>query len=178
MIKNLAALFITVSFTMVVSAQELKENKIDEFTRNNVKRTSWEPLSKSGKLYVHARTSKINDAYFLDLKIMLGSAMNIGGTIFSITDGPNIMFKMGTDSVLSLVNPKYEVSCQGCGAINIIGSEGYGVHLSIPIDQNQFDYLFKNKVKKIRIYTTDGYTETDIKEKFEDIIIKELLLVK
>jgi hypothetical protein len=55
--------------------QTIEENQIDEFTKNKVIRTSWEPLSKSGNIYAHARASKINESLYVDFKIMLAGGL-------------------------------------------------------------------------------------------------------
>lgn len=153
-------------------SQTITENNIDEFTKNKVVRTTWEPICKSKNIYAHVRGSKINDIYTLDIKIMNG------GSVFAIKNGPNIMFKSISDSVIVLDVPKYEISCRGCGAINIIGSDGQGVALYIPIEKEVVEYLIKNPVKKMRIYTTDGYVESDLKEKFQETLSNIFRLIK
>ena len=140
----IAITFLTVSFT---HGQTLKENKVDEFTKNTVKRTSWEPIAKTTSIYGHVRGSKINNIYYLDLRSMFN-----GGEVVGIKEGPVVMFKMNTDSILTFNNLKHTVACKGCGAINIIGSDGYGVELNIPLTNEQIDYLTNNKITKIRIY--------------------------
>lgn len=178
MLKKIAfslALFFLIE---AVSSQTIKENQVDEFTKNKVIRTSWEPLSKNGNIYAHVRGSRINEIFYLDIKIMLAGGLKIGGSIFSIQDGPYIMFKLENDSILTLHNPKYEIACRGCGAINLIGSEGYGVNLKIPLEADKIDYLITHKITKIRLYTTDGYVEGEVKEKFSDMIAKEFKLIK
>jgi hypothetical protein len=167
-------MFAIICFTSAYAhAQTIRENKIDEFTKNSVKRTSWEPISKIGKIYGHVRGSKINDQFYLDLKCILD-----GGNVVGIKEGPVVMLKMNTDSVITLINQKHIVSCKGCGSINIIGSDGYGVELNLPLTNDQVEYLTKNTATKIRIYTTDGYIESDIKEKFQDNIKNVLQMVK
>lgn len=175
--KHLSIL-ISLCISFACNAQTIKENQVDEFTKNKVIRTSWEPLCKSGNIYAHVRASKINDQLYIDLKFMLAGSLKIGGTIFSIADGPKIMLKLSNDTIVTLVNPKYEIACRGCGAVNLIGSEEYGVFLKIPVEDSQLDFITSYGIAKMRIYTTDGYVESDIKEKFKDIIINELKLVK
>jgi hypothetical protein len=178
MLKPIVLALSILFLKVAASGQTIKENIVDEFTKNKVVRTSWEPLAKVNRFYAHSRVSKINDNVFLDLKIMIGRSFEIGGSIFSIKDGPYIMFKLENDSVVTLTNPKYEIACQGCGAVNLIGSSGYGVNLKIPIDEPLIEHLSSHKVTKIRIYTTDGYVEEDIKEKFRETVLKELKLIK
>jgi hypothetical protein len=151
-------------------SQKLTENQVDEFTKNTVKRTSWEPLSKTGRMYAHVRAAKINDKYSLDLKLMFKEGLLYGTSVFAVKDGQNVMLKLDNDSIVKLDVLKYEISCRGCGAINLIGSDGQGVHLIMLLDKETVAYLSGNKVVKIRVYTTDGYTESDIKEKHQQSI--------
>jgi hypothetical protein len=173
MIKLYTLSFLFLLIFIKANSQTLKENKVDEFTKNSVKRTSWEPVSKMGKIYAHVRASKINDQYYLDVKTIL-----LAGDVFGIKEGDVVMLKMSTDSILTLNNPKHLVSCKGCGSVNIIGSDGYGVELNLPVLPDQVDYLISNKITKIRIYTTDGFVESDIKEKFQDAASRVLKLIK
>lgn len=156
-----------------LSAQTLKENKVDEFTKNTVKRTSWEPISKMGKIYAHARASKINDNIYLDIRSLFPAV-----DVFAVKEGEAVMIKLKTDSIITLTNPKAQVSCKGCGSVNIIGSDGYGVELNLLLNKEQIESLTKNKATKVRIYTTDGFVESDIKEKFQENIGKVLKLIQ
>lgn len=156
-----------------ISAQTLKENKVDEFTKNTVKRTSWEPISKTGKIYAHVRASKINDNTYLDIRTLFPAV-----EVFAIKEGEAVMIKLNTDSIITLTIPKGLVSCKGCGSVNIIGSDGYGVELNLELNKEQIESLAKNKVTKIRIYTTDGFVESAIKEKFQETINRVLKLIK
>lgn len=156
-----------------LNAQTLKEDKIDEFTKNKVKRTSWEPISKMGKIYAHARASRINDNIYLDIRTLFPSV-----DVFAVKEGGSIMLKLESDSVMTLINPKGQVACKGCGSVNIIGSDGYGVELNLPLTASQIELLTSNKATKLRIYTADGFIESDIKEKFQETISKVLKLVK
>jgi hypothetical protein len=173
---KMIAISIAIITANTLTAQTIKEDKLDEFTKNRVKRTSWEPLSKRGSIYTHVSAVKINNSFYLDLKVMLAGGPK-GGSIFSVNDGKSIMFKLQNDTILSLTNPKYEIACLGCGAVGLIGSQAYGVRISIPLNQSQYDFLASNKITKFRLYTTDGYVESEIKDNFQNIVIKEFQLI-
>lgn len=154
--------------------QKLVENKIDEFTKAYIKQTSWEilnPINFSNKLYAFTSFRKIDSTYFLDFKITLRN-----GPVFSINQGDELMFKT-SDSVISLSNSEYQISCTGCGVKGINGSGLEGVKVTYKIPANDIFYLLNNKIKKIRVYTSDGYVEDEIKDKNAEMFIKQLKLV-
>lgn len=159
-----------------MNAQTIKENQVDEFTKNKVIRTSWEFISKS-KVYAHVRASKINDEQTLDFRIMLPGGLGSGDHVFAIPQGDAIMIKLENDSIRTLKNTEHKISCSGCGAVNIVGSQAEGIEIFSLLNKADFEQLSKYKIKKIRLYTTDGYKETEIAEKFQDIVKKELALI-
>ena len=166
-------LFLIVFFSPTFCfAQKLKENKIDEFTNASVKRTSWETITYSGRFVAYARISKIDDTYYLNLRVMLPSS-----EVFSIDKGDELMIKTVTDSIVTLYNLEYGISCTGCGAKGLLGSGVQGMEVSYKIPSEIVSYLLNNKIKKLRIYTTDGYAEGDIKDKNTETFIKLLKLV-
>jgi hypothetical protein len=140
----------------------LEENKVDEFTNHAVKRTSWETLVMTMKFTTYFRISKIDSIVWLDTKMI------IGASVFAIGEGQEIMFKLTTDEIVKLPNLKYEVTCRGCGAIGFSGSQAQGISVSYPMEPEQISQLMEYQVEKVRIYTTDGYVEDDVK--FENYV--------
>lgn len=153
-------------------AQKLEENKKDEFTNNVVKRTSWEPLKQTMKDYYFFRITKINEVTYFDFKMMV-----IGGKVFSINKGQELMFKLSNDEIVKLSNLEYTISCKGCGAKGLSGSEAEGIQVSYIIEESLLEKLKSGLVVKLRVYTTDGYREEDIKEKNAATIKAALTLV-
>ena len=139
-------------------AQNIVENKVDEFTKTSIKRTSWENLTSSIIYTTYFRFSKINNELFFDLKL-------IDGTVFYISEGQEIMFKLSNDEILTLNNFKSEHTCTGCGAKGFVGSTGNGIQVSYPLNKEHFELLKKYDVLKIRIYTSEGYREDELKTK-------------
>lgn len=158
--------------TSLTFGQTLEENKVDEFTNNTVKRTSWETLNMTMKFTAYFRVSSINDHDYFDLKLMLG------GKVFSIGKDQEIMFKLDNGEFVKLPNLKFTITCTGCGAKGYSGSAAQGIKVSYPIDKEQFEKLKNNTVVKIRIYTNDGYVENDTKEKHAKKIQTALKLVE
>jgi len=162
---------IALFFPTFCLAQKLEVNKIDEFTKASVKRTSWETINYSNRLMAYTQISKIDDIYYLNLKIMSPDK------VFSIDKEDELMIKTITDSVITLYNLKYEISCTGCGSMGLLGSGLQGIEVSYKIPVEIVSYLLTNKIKKLRIYATNGYFEDDIKDKHAEIFIKLLKLV-
>ena len=169
--------FLTMIFTLGISfqiiSQELVVNKIDDFTGNTVKRTSWETLNMTMKFTAYFRISKINDNYYFNLKMMLG-----GGSVFSIGEGQEFMFKLSNGEIIKLPNLEYAITCTGCGAKGFSGSQAQGIQVSYRIMPEQIEKLKNNPAIKIRIYTNDGYVENDLKPKYYKKVQKALSLVE
>jgi hypothetical protein len=52
------------------------------------------------------------------------------------------------------------------------------MEVDFSISENDLDFLKNHVIRKIRIYTNDGYIESEVKEKFGTIFIKEIELIK
>jgi hypothetical protein len=137
--------------------QKLSENEVDEFTGNTVMRTSWETLYASLKFTSYYRVSKINNDYYLDLKIVMN------GAVFSIDEGAELMIKLKTSEIISLSNLEFKVTCLGCGAKGLAYSSAQGIQVSYKLSKSQIDELKKGIGTKLRIYTSKGYLEGNIK---------------
>lgn len=165
--KKTSLLLLLILIVVIGFGQKLEENKVDDFTKITIKRTSWEKLTK---YYAHFRISKISDVEYFDLKLLLGKE-------FSIMEGQDIMFKFDNDEILTLKNSKTTITCTGCGAVGFGGSEGPGISVSYQMNKEQKTLLDTKKIIKVRIYTSDGYTENDVSEKFDNYIKKALTLI-
>ena len=151
-----------------LSAQKLVKNSKDEFTGALVKETSWETVVMKSNLTLYSRARKINDQYILDFKITMG------GSVFSMDKGDEIMFKLSNGKIQSIENAEYSITSSGGGARGLAGSNMQGLEASFYVDQNIIDDLKTYNIEKIRIYTTDGYVEEDV-NKDKDIKFKSLL---
>ncbi len=151
--------------------QKIAENRIDDFTKHHVIRTDWEALSREGGFYTHIRVSSIDHIIFFDLKWLHDNEIG------AINEGARIMFKMTNDSIVTLHTLEGVVSCRGCGAVGFAGSTGYGYQLSCSMGGQELSMLSKLPVKKMRIYLPDGYVEYDIKEKFSQVLMNQILLI-
>jgi hypothetical protein len=152
--------------------QKIVEDKIDEFTKQKIKRTSWDPFSRiKGINDSFTRIEKIDSTYWLEFKIMLSK-------VSAIDKGGELMLMTATDSIITLYNSEFQMSCSGCGAIGLIGSATEGFNLSFLLLEDELAYLEKNSIKKIRLYTTDGYIEREIHEKNKMNLSKQIMLIR
>lgn len=158
---------------LLSTGQKIVENRVDDFTHHKIVRTNWEALVQKfgGHNIIHARMSRINDAIFLDYRFMYD------GSVIAVDEGANLMIKTDGDSVVTLKNMRYQISCKGCGTTGFTGNGLQGLDLSFPLTGDQAHYLLLHKAVKVRIYTTDGYIEDEVKEKSAGILIGEIKLI-
>lgn len=147
-------------FTTIGHSQTLVIDKVDEFTEDVIKQTSWEPLVLSWDFNAYFSVSKINGREYLKLRIM-----QQGGKVFAIDEKDRLMIKMTDGKVVTLYNNKYQITCKGYGAIGFVGSEAHGIEVNYPLDNDQIITLMNGEIEKIRIYTTDTYLEKPTKSK-------------
>lgn len=165
-------LFILLLFPFSITAQTLKEDKVDEFTKKSVKRTSWETVCGKGSFYTYAQSSKINDNRFLTFRIMSNAK------VYVVNEGDELMLKLANDSIVSLKVLKRAISCRGCGSIGIIGSAADGIEVVFDLKEEIYTYLLLNKVAKMRLQTSSGYIEAELKDKHAEMLIRVLELIK
>ncbi len=170
--KKLFFITIFLCFTSISFAQELKVNEIDDFTNERVKITSWKTITMNMQFTAYFKIAKINDNIFFHLKLIFGSR------VFSIKEDQELMFKLENGDVISLFNPKFIISCRGCGSIDINGSGMQGVHIAFPMPYQKSVMLEDNVIEKFRIYTSKGYIENWLKPKNDKKIKKALALVE
>lgn len=164
-------LFFACLLTMAANSQKIVENKVDEFTKHAVKRTDYEKAFQTFKgNMMHVALKKIDSTKFLSMKLMLGG-------VFSIREGQELMFKMKDGSIVSFQNLKYAITCAGCGAVSFIGSTGEGIESDYLTDDDKLNKLTAQLITKIRVYTSSGYIEEDVKEKNAIVLQKMLKLI-
>lgn len=172
--KKISLILVLSLVSLCVFSQKLEENKVDEFTKHSVKRTSWEHLVQNMKMNANVRVSKIDaNSLFFEFKYF-GSTVSI----FSVKKGNNIMLKLDNDSIVTLQTIDDQISEKGAGAIGFGGSGAYGISLTCSVDKKSFEILSNHKVVKFRFYTNDGYIEEEVGPKKQDLISKEFQLVK
>lgn len=172
--KRIILLIVLLSISTIVKSQSLVENKVDEFTEKAIKRTSWETMTMKFGFVTYFRVSSVNHYKYFDLKMMIGS----DGKVFSISKDQELMLKLDNGEIVKLKNIESTVTCRGCGAKGLSGSSAHGIKVSYSINQDEFNLLKNNLIKKYRVYTNDGYYEKELKSKQSKKIIKALELIE
>jgi hypothetical protein len=168
--KNTLFVLAFIVTSIAAGAQHLAENKVDEFTKKSVKRTTWEKFIYSMKGSAFIRASKIDSTVLLDFKFS-------NTDVISIREGSRFMLKTESDSIITLNSLEYTISCKGCGATGFAGSAAEGIEVRYPVSMEQVNYLISHPATKLRFYTTDGYLEFEIKEKFAKALQQQLMLI-
>jgi hypothetical protein len=79
--------------------------------------------------------------------------------------------------VIKLQNLQDAKTCEGCGAVGFKGSQAPGIEVFYVLDKGQVEKLKAHNIVKVRIYTSEGYLENDIKDKVAQKIIASLNLL-
>ncbi len=160
-------------------SQTIAENKKDEFKGYSIIRTDWEVLFKKGSSFINNSTSlkyrftKIDGKIILDIKMIL-----MGGRVFSINEKDELIFLFDDDSTLTYKSLHYIVASKGGGATGAWGAALWGLMASYSNESDiNFKELESKKVKKVRIYTDEGYVEKEIKPKHSMILKKSIELI-
>ncbi len=163
---TLLLLFITTT----IYCQEIVKNETDDFTGKSIKETSWISLQRSND-YSYTRFRKIDNTYTFDYKLMYN------GQVFSVDKGDKLMFKFLNNEIMELENNEYAITGIGNGATGLIGSSAMGIYLHFMVDESQIKKIADNTIQKVRLYTTDGYIEGEIKEKLYKKFKKQAELI-
>lgn len=134
---------------LILSAKKIEKDEIDEFTGYRTVYTSWESLC--GK-EIHIRFRQQNNHQFLDFKMFYEGAIVIG-------EGNHLMFKSTTDNIGKFSSINTYRGERGAGAVNIVGSNGWGICASY---EGDLSYFADNIIRLLRIYTVDSYIDEKI----------------
>jgi hypothetical protein len=161
---------------LFVLAQKLSEDKKDEFTGAQVKRTEFEQLISNMKFTTIYSFVRSDTTFKLDVKLQLGT-----GELFSITKGDEFMLKTSNDSVVKSPCIESAVSCKGSWSNGLSGSNQQNLKTSFTITKDQMNILQTRFVRKIKLYTIKGATEDEIKHNkaetfFNKFFISQLIL--
>ncbi|MDP3352338.1 MAG: hypothetical protein Q8S44_01180 [Flavobacteriaceae bacterium] len=163
--KKIILLSILILTISAIYSQKIETDKIDEFTNSHIKETSWEKIEIG-----YFRFRKINDTFYFNFKY---SNLNV----FSVSEGDKLILKLKDGSILDLMNSQYEISSIGAGAIGFLVSGAMGVNIYYPITKSQLKILEEINVEKYRLYTSLGYTDTEMKTKNSEKLKKSAELI-
>lgn len=170
--KSILLFLIILFYCSLFFGQELETDEVDEFTGSKIKTTTWKTYYAGfSQSWIYTRMRRVNDSYFIQLKLIEKDLY------FSINTDDPLMIKLKNEDVIKLFTQEYEITCRGCGSIGLLGSALQGIHVSYFIGIKDLHTLLTNEVEKIRIYTSAGYIEKEIKSKNNIFLQNQIELV-
>lgn len=158
-----------------VNAQKVTTDKKDQFTGLAVKETSVEqlahPLKMNGFAY-NFSTKKVDDKYYFNLRMM-----SLNKEVFAINKDSKLMILLKNDSVITLLAPSFVISGKGKAGSGLSAGNAEGLSIDYLISKEEIELLASSDIAKIRVYTSDGYTEQDIKETASKKVKKAFSLI-
>jgi hypothetical protein len=153
-------------------SQELIKNETDEFTKLQIKETSFEPIVQNFSMSCFLSVKKIDSTYYLQAAITIGP-----GNIHFIEKDASFYLKLVDDRIVELKNIDYAISCKGCAYTgSFSGSRAEGTTTTYILSDENMKIISSSGIKKIRIYTSKGYVESEIKANRSNVLKNELLL--
>lgn len=146
-------------FSLTVFSQ-YTERHVDEFTKTSSIRSFYARLVGNGPLTTLQTRYRLHwnqqISHIFELKIRRG------GLFFTISASQPLMFLMDDGSTVTFYNRQSEISCIGCGAIGLPGSDQLGITALYSMNKEDIKTLATKRVKNVRIYTDQGYVERKI----------------
>lgn len=158
--KILLALLLLTTFPLF--SQKIEKDVIDEFTKQRTTITSWVKVDKG---YMSLRFIAVDNTMCLEYRYQSNGYI-------AIDKGAELLFIDSNGNVHKLTNGEYAIASIGGGATGFAGSKGLGIRANYFGDVS----FFAKNLKKMRIYTTDGYMDRNISSK-EGINLQKLYKV-
>jgi len=169
--KRVALVVMGVVLSFSVNAQKIKTDKVDDFSGKRIIETDW--------MLVYAKL--FNSFYFSFKSVEQIKCLKIEWVhpedIRAVNDGENIVIiKLTNGEVVNFANSSFQVSSKGGGAHGFGSSAANG--LTLTLMSFDIDKLGMFLIEKVRIVTTKGYFDFEIKEKNAKKIQQAYLLLQ
>lgn len=162
--KKILTLLLLIFITGQTFSQKLVKDEVDEFTGIAVRETSLERITWSKKLVYSISYTQTDSFYFQSLEIGLPG-------VFSMDQNDEIMFKLSDGKIMTFKNMKYGIS-------RTWGTLGWqALTVGMIITQEELNELIENPPVKIRVYTSTGFVEEEVAERYIDIIPNSIELL-
>lgn len=158
--KKYSILIVLLILSYKAFSQKIDKSEVDDFTGKKAVYTSYEKIkgSMNCKNILHFRLISESEKEYMQLKWSTDRML-------SVSEGENVLLKLSNNDILKCKNLKYVLASNGDGAVGLNCSKALGVCLDLSIENIE---IFKSNdvfVTKIRIQTSEGYFDIDIKEK-------------
>lgn len=167
--NKICSLFVILLMAAGVKAQSIKVNEVDKFSKERVVYTSFEKISSESVMMMSPIGKNIWIRFAHDHGIDFIQLRWCSKEVVAVNSDADIMFLDENGNTYNFKNKEYTLSTHGGGAVVAFGMDLLGVELYLIGDCS----VFKDKtMTTIRIYTTDGYYDFDIKSKYANKINK------
>lgn len=134
------------------------------FCASQDKFTKWETLNNGSKgLTMYYRFVQESDSITLEVKIMVFKG--IKAIPVFVSQGKKISFITDNGNRIDLINKSNAISCIGCGAAGMTGSNAEGAKLHYHISHDDLEMISKSIVNSFELQTNDEIYKIDVKPK-------------
>jgi len=140
-------------------------SRVDEFNGIEVVETSIERLTNGSEIDSYFKVARAKEYVML----YLDAAIDNGNTVFSVRKSDRLQFKLTDGTVLTLLPHKGAVSRRG---------RVESASLMYLLDQEAIAALTSVRVEKMRIYTSRGARNEEVKEKHAATLQNAVGMVK
>jgi len=158
--KLLLLLLLMLPFTAF--SQKIKSDKVDDFTGKRVAYTSWEKLAGGlfDNLMYRFRVNGTNR--YLDVEWNVGK-------VTACNKGDKLILKLFNDSIIEFKNTAYTIT-----ESKLISKSIYEIlDITYEVPTGELEYY----PLKLRLYTTSGYYDLNIKEKNAETFVRSFNLL-
>ena len=145
--------------SLLVNGQKLKTSEIDEFTGVRKLSTSWEYIGFSMGFSPKIRILQSDEMFMINLKAIIHPRR------VSVDKDDRFFIKFEDETIIELYNLEYTMSCIGCGATGMGGSEGQGLDLNFRITEQNLIDLKEKTIVKVRLESDKSYFESSTKSR-------------
>lgn len=160
--KKIVLLVWLVALSTISYSQGISKSETDDFTGSKVIYTTWDQLNASGLSCKNVLLFKFrleNETQYFHLNWIFDK-------VVAVPEGEKVMFKLKDGTLIKFYNISHVISSKGGGSTNVTCKDSYGVSLILKNEDLSVFANESNPIEKVRIYTTDGYVDIDIKEKY------------
>lgn len=140
-------------------------SSVDEFSGIEVRETSIERLTKGQQVDTYFKFAKAEQV----LVLYLDAALQSGNVIFSVRKGDRLQFKLSNGEVVTLNAHKGAVSRRG---------RVESAAVMYVLDEDAIAALTASNVEKLRIHTSKGAWDEDVKQKHAEVLREALAMLR
>lgn len=158
--KITLAIILFTSFSSFSQKCKYVKNEVDKFTNKTILETKLDALGVSGMgmgfTSGYSFYKSNNDRF---IKFVFTTT----GSVFAISKGEGVMFKLENGDVVTLHFLESVVS--DVSYISGLNTSAKKITTLVPLSDLEVEKLNKSLITDIRVYTTDGYIDDEVKKK-------------